>query len=401
MKKLSIPLSDDYFNDLRHLTDDYSHLYSPHKAAIRMCMWNMLYLLNFKVNRVKKHTDNIVHVAFYLAGGYGDYLLFANWFHYFYEKYNKNGLIEFTIIYSLGSAETIFNYPIENVSFVYEKEKELNYLDFDLSFHFCVLPKILNCDRNRIKKIYNELMEYVEVCVRFRQENGHILDMHPRLDGMGTAVAVINGKKRIQEADYEGFLGIDEIYRFPLRIDENEENYLSSLGLVEGKYITVHRGWDRGHVSNVKAWSLKSCGDMIPRLKAKYPKYKIVVIGSELSQAPQNMKGCDVNLIGNTTLDQVKILLKHAAVHVDNEGGMVHLRHALNGGPSVVLFGPTSDLLFGYSENENIKSNACSVSCEWLTSNWPLTCPRVKKGVPCMDNISIKQVEDAVERILS
>lgn len=42
--------------------------------------------------------------------------------------------------------------------------------------------------------------------------------------------------------------------------------------------------------------------------------------------------------------EKLKVILKHAKLHIDSEGGLVHLRHAIKGGPSVVLFGPTSPL---------------------------------------------------------
>lgn len=63
-----------------------------------------------------------------------------------------------------------------------------------------------------------------------------------------------------------------------------------------------------------------------------------------MGESPERCKtlhGIDVNLIGKTDWDDLKILLKNALYHIDGECGMVHLRKALKTGPSVVLFGPT------------------------------------------------------------
>ena len=166
----------------------------------------------------------------------------------------------------------------------------------------------------------------------------------------------------------------------------------------------MHRGWDEFSAEgnfHVKAWSLKSCGDIIPKLKKRFPEYKLLLLGLHERQAP-NPEGCDLNLIGKTSLEQVKVLLKHAACMVDNEGGMVHLRHALHGGPSVVMFGPTAPELFGYSENINLVSGACKQWCEWLFENWMYKCARtMESNHPCMEAITTDDVLEAVSKILA
>lgn len=94
-------------------------------------------------------------------------------------------------------------------------------------------------------------------------------------------------------------------------------------------------------------------------------------------------------------------IVNHAALLVDNEGGMVHLRHALRGGSSVVLFGPTSKAVFGYPENENISSSVCDHWCEWQIPDWQYVCARLgTPGHPCMDAIRTEDVLAAVHRVL-
>ena len=80
---------------------------------------------------------------------------------------------------------------------------------------------------------------------------------------------------------------------------------------------------------------------------------------------------------------------------------MVHLRHALKGGRSVVMFGPTSSEFFGYSENENIVGNGCDTWCEWAVYNWQEGCLRGYSNAPCMASIIPEKVMLSVEKIIT
>lgn len=83
-------------------------------------------------------------------------------------------------------------------------------------------------------------------------------------------------------------------------------------------------------------------------------------------------------------------------MHIDTEGGLVHLRHALGGGPSVVLFGPTSPQVYGYKENLNLRSDKCSVPCEWVVDDWLTRCPRRTDKHLCMCSLSPEYVAEQI-----
>ena len=108
-----------------------------------------------------------------------------------------------------------------------------------------------------------------------------------------------------------------------------------------------------------------------------------------------------MDLVGKTNLEQIKPILQHALVHIDGEGGMVHLRHALGGGRSVVLFGPTSSEFFGYSENKNLVGGGCAVWCEWALNKWQEGCLRGSyETPPCMASITPEMVMEAADSII-
>ena len=49
---------------------------------------------------------------------------------------------------------------------------------------------------------------------------------------------------------------------------------------------------------------------------------------------------------------------------------MVHARHFLGGGTSVVLFGPTDERFYGYPENVNLSRRFCPFACELIDDDW-------------------------------
>ena len=140
---------------------------------------------------------------------------------------------------------------------------------------------------------------------------------------------------------------------------------------------------------------------IIDALKKQYPEYKIVQLGSKTLS---NFRNIDLNLVGKTSLEQLLALLSASRIHIDSEGGMVHLRHALNRKTSVVVHGPTSISTKGYSENINVRSKICNCNCcEWLMGkNWQSFCIKTNSAIPaCMQDISsemiIKKVKDVLK----
>ena len=114
----------------------------------------------------------------------------------------------------------------------------------------------------------------------------------------------------------------------------------------------------------------------------------IVQIGDD--KTPELLNSVDINLVGRTNLEELKVILKASKLHIDSEGGLVHMRKALNGGGSVVLFGPTSKEFFGYSSNINIKAEgACTSDCQWLSDKWDSLCIKTMSN----NNVCMKAIE--------
>ena len=107
----------------------------------------------------------------------------------------------------------------------------------------------------------------------------------------------------------------------------------------------------------------------------------------------EELLGGDKYILGES-FELVTHVLQNSMLHVDIEGGLVHLATQL-GTKCVVLFGPTPEFFYGYEENINIKVGDCH-DCYgvYLDSN---RCARGMEKPECMYNITPEIVMDRVE----
>lgn len=371
---------------------------SDRNIALRLSVWSVLYAMmkNDGKHAIEKRKDKFIRIAMIPSGGAGDYIIFANWLWYFSEHLCTNNCT-IDVFYHIATAKGIFENHIVHRLYPIDK---FDITKYDVSFEFHVVyPEIGIFRENHIEHLNGAMHKYILLCRKFYKENRILLDHAPYLSGWGTAKAEINGIKRIQQPDIYHCFEIDEDYRYPIPYDsEKATSYLKKLGLYGKRFITIHRGWNVTDLyPNVKAWSIESCGDVIYKLKKKYPGYVLVLVASSREQT-QGLRGADLDLVEKTSFEEIKYLLKNAVLHIDNEGGMVHLRHALCKKPSVVMFGPTSEKVFGYSENINIRGGGCEHWCEWYTPDWQYHCVKGETSVPCMKSIMADDIINAIEK---
>ena len=119
---------------------------------------------------------------------------------------------------------------------------------------------------------------------------------------------------------------------------------------------------------------------------------------SRLVHTSARIDEADLNLIGKTSLPEVAELIRGAVLHIDNEGGLVHLARAM-GTVSCVVFGPTSSRYFGYAANINIDPTFCG-GCWWINETWMNHCPRGFATARCMTEQPASAVADAADRFL-
>jgi FkbM family methyltransferase len=231
--------------------------------------------------------------------------------------------------------------------------------------------------RWRAIRNHERLVKAIKATLEFRPQIDVFIDRHPFLDNALARTAVFDNATR--EQYLHKIAGIP--YRgaqLPVPVDES---VVARLGLRHGEYVTVHNGFDTGFV--ISGRRATKCyphfGAVVARLKVEFPHLQFVQIGSVTSES---IAECDLILLDQTSLQEVAGLITGAVLHLDNEGGLVHLA-ACVGTRSAVVFGPTPSDYFGYPQNINIDPPVCG-NCWWITRTWMDVCVKGYDGPLCM-----------------
>ena len=160
-------------------------------------------------------------------------------------------------------------------------------------------------------------------------------------------------------------------------------------------YITVHYGWGgaefgRGHA---KLWPMAYFEKLVSLLHKRFGGVEVVQLGNETDH---RIGGADRYVLGES-LEIAKYVLRSSLLHIDCDGGLVHMATQL-GTKCAVLFGPTPVWYFGYEENINIVAENCN-SCSFLERDFTKCLRRMEKP-ECMFSIAPEMVFERVEKYL-
>lgn len=381
-------------DSLSYMVEKLAHLQRKYSAFPRYCALRML-LTSLKALVVKnqlstlfskqsQHLDKGLTVVFSIKGGLGDCIVAVNFISCFC-KYLEGIPFKLKIVYHSKELLDAFCSSLPNLS---QLETRLADAEGNLIIELNRFPRILLGDIEEISSFSPRLGLLLVVWKKFFIKNHKLFDMMPMLDSVANNYSVITGKKRLSQGDIGGLLNISEQYMAHIPIKLEESSVLKQFNLANKKYITIQRGQSLTETgfSNNKLWPLEYYNTLTSLLKKQYPNYLLVQLGVQREGFNDDFESIDINLRGKNNLEELKVILKNASLHIDSEGGLVHLRHALNGGPSVVLFGPTDPNFYGYSENLNLRSEKCTLPCEWLANDWLTYCVNPRK------NICLKQL---------
>lgn len=171
---------------------------------------------------------------------------------------------------------------------------------------------------------------------------------------------------------------------------------LERHALTGRRYITVNFGADKnmGGTTQTKLLPVSTLTEFIAAFKVAHPDLLVVQTGVKNSL---KLDGAD-RYAFDCRLEETAILLKNSLLHVDCEGGLVHLASQLST-PCVVNFGPTPSYYYGYPRNENIVSPVCG-ECMSVTGQWSKVCPRGLQRAACMAAITPQMLLERAEKIL-
>lgn len=197
---------------------------------------------------------------------------------------------------------------------------------------------------------------------------------------------------------YPNFTGVFYIadHHVDIPLDASYEKRFQMLGL--GKhYITINYGGgvtsSRKNNEIAKEWPFEYLEKFVRLFKEKYPTVQVVQLGAADTL---RVDGADAYFMGES-LELVKYILLHSQLHIDKEGGLVHLATQL-GVKCVVCFGPTQEWFFGYSENINIKAGNCH-GCHCLYDGFDV-CARGMDKPECMWSITPEMVMERVKEYI-
>ena len=357
----------DFFDLARQRIDRYRGKYAerPGRAAAALAFFSLKYLLRSGAAHRASEPASSACEPFRLGiaegGGLGDALIQT-----LYIRAIRRLFPGPVVIHFYCRAFTAFSrFPFIDGCFPYKEPQPADDYDvFLVSRRFYVVCRM---DEEKTQAASRVFWEFCRDCRRLTDE----VLCGEYNDNLFTQYALIHGRNRVEQADCHGFLPLNRTTPFFMNWEESAFDVLTRLDLETRPYVTLSRACDgkygEGHP---KLWPLEYYRELVRMLRERFPDTVLVQLGADRNFPSV---GADIDLRGETTLEETKCLLKYARLHIDGEGGLVHLRHALQG-RSLVLFGPTSPAVFGYAENVNLRSPGCPQPCEWVTPRWTDAC---------------------------
>lgn len=200
-------------------------------------------------------------------------------------------------------------------------------------------------------------------------------------------------KNRVEQCNANGVLNLDRNTPTYMEWDSRAFDLLFKCGLESADYITVCNSIEsRQSTQHPKLWPKEHFENLLAMIRREYPELPIVYVGDSYNFG--RLENVDLDLVGKTTPDEVKVILKYSRCLISVEGGLLHLMHFLNG-RAIALFGPTLPDFYGYRENVNIRTTECPScvnGCEWLTRNWQDGCAAFGGPSRCMTALSPETV---------
>lgn len=396
----------DFYGEALNRQEVYKRKYArhPRTAAFKMAVYSLVSLATkdneqqIDVNESSNSRGNVnglsqsaavsiyenldpkkINIAISVEGGIGDIVVALNYVYAFAQKYSDN-----------SSRLDIFcfrNYEITKMLFGNDIATNIiccNHDDFfkkkyhgKYDIYICLsrYPRVFHKNAEKLFARNEKLLDYILMLEKFRLTHPRFLDHGPIYDGQQAIFESIRGRKRIQQPDVDGSLGLSEkfLFDFSDRCDFTVINELSRYAMGKRIVVLVNAVDSKyGTVNSTKSWMRSYWDIMVEKVKNERPDLFLVQIGA--GDTEQCIKGVHLSLVNRTSFSETMGILGRADLLISNEGGMVHVRHALNGGKSIVIFGSTEEKFFGYSENVNIRGKGCMLSCEWNANNWQKRC---------------------------
>jgi ADP-heptose:LPS heptosyltransferase len=320
-----------------------------------------------------------LRLLYFCVGGLGDALLQTPCVAALRRRFDP---CEIVFVHSRGVVRSLFagNRTVESAIHVQDDlllklpsaAKLLGIFDLVLESRFVIWAEF--CRHSRIRSL--EDREWVESTQRTAESFAPYLERFPHYSNL--FARIVSPRMLLDVHGMSTGLAVNVTSPLFMYPEERDANFTSEIGLDEGTYVTVHDGFDEGFGKQMgisrctKQLPVETWRTVIANLQQRG--LRVVQVGAPNEPA---LPGVDVDLRGRTSLSQLCFVLKGAAVHVDTEGGIVHMARAVHK-KSVVCFGPTSVDFWGYPVNANLCSDEY-VDCWWINPDWMARAPIQQK----------------------
>lgn len=388
---------------------------SDRKALARLAIWCFRSLFDpraFEGSVALRSTeaaraDGAPTILFFLRGGLGDVAMAATYLKEL-RRVGESDDCRFLVAptNSLEATRSVFRgfANVEVVDLIEDVERKIVEEDFltgvDAWIDLIRFPGLERWEPETFAALAPKLGDYLARLERFNKERGKLTLAWPNVDYIKVAFSLANGQNRRSQPDFDKTLEMSDATRALMPVDETAFGVLAKLGLDGRPYLTLQRGVDVSYQgeNNTRMWPKPYYERLIKTIKSNFPELTIAQLGKAEPSAALN--GVDLDLRGRTTFEELKVLLKNSALHIDGECGMVHFAHSLNS-RSAVFFAQTNVDFCGYPENINVKvDGVCPISCEWVVDDWQDRCPRGFSEPPCMTKLTPELFFDAIQPTL-
>ncbi|MDE7313199.1 MAG: hypothetical protein K2N87_16515 [Eubacterium sp.] len=326
---------------------------------------------------------DLVFIAFYPTGGFGDYMI-------------SSKLLD-EILLSIPCRIDVY---CENIVFgraVYAARPAVRVLAYESLYAnrsmydvvFCVehFIHVKSWNAHRVAKIAPAFADKVSVLGKSMQAVCPEIGQQWFREALHFQRSRLLGINRWTELRHGSVFTIPDQYTY-VRLHPCCLERVQEIGLENCRYLTVNRGADSMGRSGMqtKVWPLCHYEALAVLLKKRFPDIKIIQLGSKGNKP---IAGADMHLL-EEDMEVTKWLLRGSLLHIDCEGGLVHLATQL-AVKCIVLFGPTPLHTYAYPQNTNLVSEKCS-GCMGLHPDWAFSCYRGLKQPECMYSLTPETV---------
>jgi len=336
----------------------------------------------------KEEDRNLILIAFYPTGGFGDYIISSKvldelltYGNCRIDVYCENMTFG-KAIYGDRPGVSVLPYA------AYEKSRFI----YDLSLKVEHFIHVLECNAPHIAKISPEWMDQVDLLGRSISHIRPDIGQQWFRENVHFKRCQLKGLNRWTELRHGTVFQISD-QRTGIYLHKEYLECLQKLGLENKNYITINRGADSMGRSTLqtKVWPEEYYVEFLKLFHKKYSNITVVQLGSKSNT---KIKGVDLYALGED-FEVVKWILKRSILHLDCEGGLVHLATQLST-KCIVIFGPTPMHFYSYPQNINLVSEKCH-NCMGTHSDWAFSCFRGMKEPECMYSVTADKVMEKID----